>query len=173
MRYVFLLVALLVLSIIGLSTGHSSSIGSRANAEHLKIGRFLYRTLVNGKDAGTGEISISKSGQDSFILATHISGAFAQQWESVATAMFAPVSAKVSFGEGDKLQRRFEINYRDGRATGWRLERSTTRRSTSTFKFNPTRSIRESIGLRRWRRNWVRDRSSCFQFLIPLHKSVM
>ena len=128
MRYVFLLVALLVLSIIALSTGHSSSIGSRANAEHLKTGRFVYRTLVNGKDAGTSEISISKLGQDSFIFANHISGAFAQQWESVATARFAPVSAKISFGEGDKLQPRFEINYRDGRATGWRLERSTNKK---------------------------------------------
>jgi hypothetical protein len=88
MRYVFLLVALLVLSIIAFSTGHSSSIGSRANAEQLKTGRFLYRTLINGKDGGTSEISIFKLGADRFMFTNHVSGAFAQQWEAVATAMF-------------------------------------------------------------------------------------
>jgi len=38
----------------------SSSIDSRANAEHLKIGRFLYRTSLKEKDLGTSEITISK-----------------------------------------------------------------------------------------------------------------
>ena len=125
MRYAFLSVALLALSITGSSMGHLTSIGSRANAEQLKIGRFLYRTLVNGKDAGTSEISISKLGPDRFMFSNHISGAFAQQWEAVATAMFVPVSAKLAFGEGDKLRSRFELNYREERATGWRLEKST------------------------------------------------
>jgi len=37
----------------------SSSIDSRANAEHLKIGRFLYRTSMKEKDLGTSEITIS------------------------------------------------------------------------------------------------------------------
>jgi Protein of unknown function (DUF3108) len=125
MRYALLSVAVLALATTGSSTGHSSSIGSRANAEQLKTGRFLYRTFVNGKDAGTSEISISKLGPDRFMFTNRISGAFAQQWEAVATAMFAPVSAKLAFGEGDKLRSRFELNYREGRATGWRLEKST------------------------------------------------
>jgi Protein of unknown function (DUF3108) len=128
MPYALLSVAVLALAATGSSTGHSSSIGSRANAEQLKTGRFQYRTLVNGKDAGTAEISIFKSGTDRFIFTNKVGGAFAQQWETVATAMLAPVSAKISFGEGDKLQPRFELNYRDGRAIGWRMEKGTNRK---------------------------------------------
>jgi hypothetical protein len=125
MRYIFLLVTLLVFSIIAFSTEQSSSIGSHPNAEQLKTGRFLYRTLINGKDAGTSEISIFKLGPDRFMFTNHVSGAFAQQWEAVATAMFAPVSAKLVFGEGDKLRPQFELNYHEGNATGWRMEKST------------------------------------------------
>jgi hypothetical protein len=59
------------------------------------------------------------------MFTNRISGAFAQQWEAVATAMFVPVSAKLAFGEGDKLRSQFELSYREARATGWRLEKST------------------------------------------------
>jgi hypothetical protein len=127
MRYVFLLVAVLVLSIIALLRGHSSSFGSRANAEKLKAGRFQYRALINGREEGTNEISITKSGADTFIFTNRVSGAFAQQWEAIATATFAPISAKISFGEGDRLQPRFELNYRNGRAIGWRIDKSTNK----------------------------------------------
>jgi hypothetical protein len=137
MRYTFLLVALLVLSIIALSTGHSSSVGSRANAEQLKTGRFVYRTLISGKDAGTNEISISKLGPDRFMFTNHVSGAFAQQWEAVATAMFVAVSAKLAFGEGDKLRPQFEVNYREGRAIGWRMKKSTSNKIDVDVKVSP------------------------------------
>jgi len=103
----------------------SSSIDSCANAEHLKIGRFLYRTSMKEKDLGTSEITISKLGPDRFMFTNRVSGAFAQQWKALATATFVPVSAKLTFGEGDKLRPRFELNYREGRAIGWRLEKST------------------------------------------------
>jgi hypothetical protein len=122
MRYAFLLIALLALSVKGSPTD------SRPSAEQLKTGRFQYRSVINGKDAGTSETSISKLGPDKFMFTVRVSGAFAQQWEAVATAMFAPVSAKISFGEGDKLQPRFELNYRDGRAIGWRIDKSTNNR---------------------------------------------
>ena len=45
--------------------------------------------------------------------------------EALATATFVPVSAKLTFGEDDKLRPRFELNYREERAIGWRLEKST------------------------------------------------
>jgi hypothetical protein len=136
MQYVFLSVALFALSVGG-STAHSTSIGSRPNAEQLKTGRFLYRTLLNGKDAGTNEISIFKLGPDRFMFTNHVSGAFAQQWEAVATAIFGPVSAKLTFGEGDKLQPRFQLNYGDGRAIGWRLEKSTGKKIDIDVKVLP------------------------------------
>jgi hypothetical protein len=124
-QYIFSSIVLLTALVSESSTGQSSSILPRGNAEQLKIGRFRYRTLVNGKDAGTSEISISKSSTNTFIFTNRVSGAFAQQWEAVATAMFVPVSAKLAFGEGDKLRSRFEVNYHEERATGWRLEKST------------------------------------------------
>jgi hypothetical protein len=127
-RYTFLQAVFLALFVSGFSAGQPVPTPSRASAEQLKTGRFQYRTLVNGKDAGTNEISISKSGTGHFIFTNKVSGAFAQQWETVAAAMFAPVSAKISFGEGDKLQPRFELTYRDGRAIGWRMEKATNRK---------------------------------------------
>jgi hypothetical protein len=136
MQYVFLSVALFALSVSG-STAHSTSIGSRPNAEQLKTGRFLYRTLINGKDAGASEISIFKLGPDRFMFANHVSGAFAQQWEAVATAMFVPVSAKLAFDEGGKLRPQFELNYREGSATGWRMERSTANKIEVDVKVLP------------------------------------
>jgi hypothetical protein len=128
MRYTFLQAAVLALFVSGFSAGQSAPTPSRVSAEQLKTGRFQYRTLVNGKDAGTNEISISKSGTDRFIFTNKVSGAFAQQWEAVATAMFAPVSAKLTFGDADKLQPRFELTYSDGRAIGWRMEKATNRK---------------------------------------------
>jgi hypothetical protein len=128
MRYTLSQAVFLALFVGGFSTGQPAPTPSRPSAEQLKTGRFQYRTLVNGKDAGTAEISIFKSGTDRFIFTNKVGGAFAQQWETVATAMLAPVSAKISFGEGDKLQPRFELTYRDGRAIGWRMEKATNRK---------------------------------------------
>jgi hypothetical protein len=135
-QYVFSAIALFALSVSG-STGHSGSVGSHADAERLKTGRFLYRTLMDGKDAGTSEISISKLGADSFVFTHQVRGAFAQQSEAVATAMFVPVSAKLGFGEGDKLKPRFELNYRDGHAIGWSLEKSTGKKIDIDTKVLP------------------------------------
>jgi hypothetical protein len=131
MRYAFFLIALLALSVKGSPTD------SRPSAEKLKTGQFQYRTVINGRDEGTSEISITKSGADTFIFSNRVSGAFAQQWEAVANAKFAPVSAKISFGEGDKLQPRFEINYRDGRAIGWRIEKSMNKKIDVDMKVLP------------------------------------
>jgi len=100
----------------------SSSIDSRANAEHLKIGRFLHRTSMKEKDLGTSEITISKLGPDRFMFTNRVSGAFAQQWKALATATFVPVSAKLTFGEGVKLRppirARLSRRARDRMATG-------------------------------------------------------
>ncbi len=97
------------------------------------------------KDLGTSEITISKLGPDRFMFTNRVSGAFAQQWKALATATFVPVSAKRTFGEGDKLRPRFELNYREERAIGWRLEKST-------LECYPTPSIRESTGPPRCRK---------------------
>src|SRR5204863_9011989 len=38
---------------------------------------------------------------------------------AIATPTFAPISAKLTFGEGEKLRKEFELKYQDGRVTGW------------------------------------------------------
>jgi hypothetical protein len=76
-------------------------------------------------------------GADSFMFTNHVSGAFAQQWEAIATRMFVPVSAKLTFGEGDKLRPQFELNYREGRAIGWRMKKSTSNKIDVNVKVSP------------------------------------
>jgi hypothetical protein len=93
---------------------------SGLNAGHLKTGQFVYRTIIHGKDAGNSEISIRKlPGSGNFVYANRVSGAFSQQWEAIATPTFAPISAKLSFGAGEKVRKEFELKYQDGRVTGW------------------------------------------------------
>jgi hypothetical protein len=53
--------------------------GPKADAQRLKTGRFLYRTILNGKDAGNSDISVRKladsgNSQRSLLLAKAISG---------------------------------------------------------------------------------------------------
>ena len=173
MRHIFLAVALLALSITGSSMEQSSSIDSRANAEHLKIGRFLYRTSMKEKDLGTSEITISKLGPDRFMFTNRVSGAFAQQWKALATATFVPVSAKRTFGEGDKLRPRFELNYREERAIGWRLEKSTANKFEVDVRVLPDTVDQRIDWAAAMSQVWFQDMSSHSRFLIPLLKSVM
>ena len=70
-------------------------------------------------------------------LSITLAAPFAQQWEAVATAMFVPVSAKLVFGEGDKLRPQFELNYREGNATGWRMKKSTANKIEVDVKVLP------------------------------------
>jgi hypothetical protein len=89
------------------------------NAGHLKTGQFVYRTVIHGKEAGNSEISIHKlPDSENFVYTNRVSGAFSQQWEAIATPAFVPISAKLTFGEGEKRRREFELNYQDGRVTG-------------------------------------------------------
>jgi hypothetical protein len=96
------------------------------------------------------------------MFSNHISGAFAQQWEAVATAMFVPVSAKLALGEGEKLRSRFELNYREERATGWRLEKSTGNKIDVDVKVLPD-TVDQRI-------DWAAAMS---QQLVPGHEFVL
>lgn len=93
-----------------------------SDAGLLQPGRFVYGTLVNGKDGGSSEISIRQVAEN-FVFTNQVSGEFKQRWEAVATRMFVPISAKLAFGEGEGLSPAFELHYHDGRVTGFRLER--------------------------------------------------
>lgn len=93
-----------------------------SDASLLRTGRFVYGTLMNGKDAGGSEISIRQVAEN-FVFTNQVTGEFKQQWEAVATRMFLPISAKLAFGEGERLSPAFELHYHDGRVTGFRLEK--------------------------------------------------
>ena len=111
---------LLLLALAGGFYADAQPTAPSPNAGHLKTGRFLYRTIIHGKDAGNSEISIHKS-QDSgnFMYANRVNGTFSQQWEAIATPTFTPISARLTFGEGEKLRKEFELKYQDWRVTGW------------------------------------------------------
>lgn len=111
---------LLLLALAGGFCADAQPTAPSPNAEHLKTGQFVYRTVIHGKDAGNSEISIHKMpGSGNFAYTNRVSGAFSQQWEAVATPSFGPISAKLTFGEAGKKRPEFELNYEKGRVTGW------------------------------------------------------
>ena len=111
---------LVLLALVGGFHADAQTSASTLNAERLKTGRFVYRTIIRGEDAGNSEISIRKSPDSgNFMYTNRVSGAFSQQWEAIATPNFGPVSAKLTFGQGEKSRLEFELKYQDGRVTGW------------------------------------------------------
>jgi hypothetical protein len=119
-----MLAGIALLALVGDSflSADAKAVGSKPDANQLKTGRFLYRILQNGKDAGNGDISIRKlPGSGNFIYTTHVTGQFSQQWEAIATPTFVPISAKLTFGEGDNMRPAFELKYQGGRVTGFAL----------------------------------------------------
>jgi len=53
------------------------------------------------------------------VFSNLVTGSFSQSWESVATSTFAPVSAKLSFGEGGAARTAFDLSYHGNRVTGF------------------------------------------------------
>jgi hypothetical protein len=98
------------------------AVDPKPDARRLQTGRFLLRTFLNGKPAGYSDISIRQSaGSGRFTYTNRVTGQFSQQWEAVATETFEPIGAKLTFGEGDHMHPAFELKYRNGRVTGFRL----------------------------------------------------
>src|SRR6266480_3382813 len=102
-----------------------------------------------------------------------VSGAFAQQWKALATRNVRPCFSKTYFGEGDKLRPRFELNYREGRAIGWRLEKSTANKFEVDVRVLPDTVDQRIDWAAAMSQVWFQDMSSHSRFLIPLPKSVM
>jgi hypothetical protein len=120
----FLWTALFVLACGGSLSTIGKVAEGRPNAARLRTGRFLYRTFLNGKDAGDSSISIRKlPGSGNIVYATDISGQFSQKWEAIATEAFVPISAKLIFGADASARPAFELQYKDGRVRGFALAR--------------------------------------------------
>ena len=93
-------------------------------AERLQQGSFRYRTIVDGRQAGTSTIEVRKrAGSATWEFSNRITGAFSQDWLAIATDSFAPISARLRFGEGDEARTAFELSYADGRVRGLAFSR--------------------------------------------------
>jgi hypothetical protein len=89
-------------------------------ATRLQTGSFSFRTLMDGKEVGRSRIEIRRSADSgNYMFSNLVIGSFSQSWEAVASATFAPVSAKLSFGQGSAAQTTFELSYRGNRVTGF------------------------------------------------------
>jgi len=107
-----------------LLTATAAPIPAKPDAQRLRTGRFTYRTLVKGQAAGQSEISILRQPDDTFRFTNTVTGEFSQQWEAVTTRLFAPISAKLTYGEGDQTRPAFELNYKRGSVTGFVMARN-------------------------------------------------
>lgn len=122
--HVFAAIAILTLGGGRWLVARAGAMDTGPDARQLKTGRFLHRTMLNGKDAGSGELSIRiLPGSGRFVYTDRETGPFSQHWESIAAATFSPVSAKLTFGEGDTAPPAFALSYRDGRVTGFAQRR--------------------------------------------------
>jgi hypothetical protein len=102
------------------------------SAERLKKGTFLYREREGNSELGQTTITIQRlPGSPNFRFTADISGKFAQQWESIASPAFDPISAKLSFGEPPDSVPAFELRYAQGRVTGFATERTGPAKGTN------------------------------------------
>src|SRR5882724_8624648 len=90
------------------------------DATRLRTGSYAFRTLVDGKDVGRSRIQIRRSADSrNYVFSNLVLGSFSQSWEAVASPTFAPVSAKLSFGQGSAARTAFDLSYQDNRVTGF------------------------------------------------------
>ncbi len=89
-------------------------------ATRLQTGSFSFRTLVDGKEAGRSRIEIrSSANSGNCVFSNLVIGSFSQSWEAVASPTFAPMSAKLSFGQGSAARTVFELSYQGNRVSGF------------------------------------------------------
>jgi hypothetical protein len=116
-------ILVLLLCILGAS---GDEVRPALDAARLQIGVFRYRDLVGNKEVGQGQIEIRKSGEN-YIFSNLIRGAFSQSWESVATRDFMPISAKLTFGEGQQAKPAFELVYAERQVRGFAVSKGERR----------------------------------------------
>jgi hypothetical protein len=86
----------------------------------LQTGSFSFRTLVDSAEVGRSWIQIRRSADSkNYVFSNLVTGSFSQSWEAVASPTFAPVSAKLTFGEGSAARTAFELSYHGNRVVGF------------------------------------------------------
>ena len=105
------------------SVGMARQVGP--DARRLQTGTFMYRDLDHDKDVGKTEIVIRElRGSGNFCFSANITGKFSQNWQSIATSRFEPISAKLSFGEGTSIVPAFDLKYSSGKVAGFAFPRN-------------------------------------------------
>jgi hypothetical protein len=75
---------------------------------------------VGGKEVGQSRIQIRRvTDSGDYVFSNLVIGSFSQSWEAVASPAFAPVSAKLSFGQGSAARTAFDLAYQSNRVTGF------------------------------------------------------
>jgi hypothetical protein len=89
---------------------------AKFDASRLRTGHFEYRMMQSGKQIGTSVLTIEKRSDGNFRFAAKFSD---QEWESVATSSFVPISAALRI---DRLERKqvysMNLKYDGDRVTG-------------------------------------------------------
>ena len=94
------------------------------DAQRLQTGTYLYRTIVEGKDAGQSRIELRRREESGeFVFTNAVSGAFQQSWEAVCSRSFRPIFARLQTGTGAAARTIFELRYADRRVTGFAVSR--------------------------------------------------
>src|SRR4030095_9455568 len=111
----FVAIACLVLAIVSGQDARPDLAATR-----LQTGSFSFRTLVDGKEVGRSRIEIrSSANSGNCVFSNLVIGSFSQSWEAVASPTFAPMSAKLSFGQGSAARTAFELSYQGNRVIGF------------------------------------------------------
>ena len=102
------------------------------DATRLRTGSYSSRTLVDGKEVGRSRIQISKSADSgNYVFSNVVIGSFSQSWEAVVSPTFAPVLAKLRFGQGSSARSVFELAYQGTRVTGFITAQKSKRREVN------------------------------------------
>jgi hypothetical protein len=101
------------------------------DARRLKTGTFVYRDREGSKDLGRSQISIEEiPSSGNFRFSNVVTGKFSQRWVAVTSSTLDPVSASLSFGEGDGSPA-FDLTYSSGRVRGFVVDRKGPTAGTS------------------------------------------
>lgn len=135
-RIVVVVLGASFLLLAGLTVRNPSSavaiIRAGPDAHRLKTGQFQYLDLYQGKNVGTGTITIGKrpdsanydfSAVATFPSSTGFKGFQSQRWECITTSALKPISATLAFGKGSNIPPVFDLKYLSGRVTGFALNR--------------------------------------------------
>jgi hypothetical protein len=119
------------------STGHGSAAEipydtAQPDAHRLQTGQFDYRDTSDGKPLGMSRIVIEKAGGGKeYDFSAETLGYGDQQWESIATPSFVPISARLSYGKAGHRSPSFDLRYTAGKVSGFAVNHARSENAMS------------------------------------------